>query len=45
MTPEEIKDDIRKGAEEFLKLLNRPVDPVRQEEINRRLQSVRRVKA
>ena len=40
MTPQEIVEDTRKGAEEFLALLRKPVDPDRQAEINRLLQSV-----
>lgn len=42
MTPEEICEDTRKGADRFEALLARPVDPVIRAEAERRLASVRR---
>ena len=41
MTPQEISEDTRKGAERFFALLSTPVDPSILEEVNRRLESVR----
>jgi len=41
ITLQEINEDARKGAERFLDLLSNPVDPAIQEEVQRRLQSVR----
>ena len=40
MTPQEISEDTRKGAERFLSLLSSPIDPSIQTEVCRRLQSV-----
>ena len=41
MTPQEICEDIRKGAKRFLELPVKPIDPAMQEEVDRILQSVR----
>jgi len=41
MTPEEICEDTRKGAELFLAELAKPVDPAIKAEVDRLLQSVK----
>ena len=42
MTPEEICEDTRKGAERFLAELNSPRDPAIKAEVKRLVQSVKR---
>ena len=42
MTPEEIIEDTRKGAERFLARLSSPVEPSILAEVTRKLESVRR---
>jgi len=42
MTPQEICEDTKKGAERFLSLLSVPVDPSIQAEVNHRLKAVRK---
>lgn len=42
MTPEEICEDTRKGAERFEQRLKEPVDPAIRAEVERRLSSVRK---
>ena len=39
MSAQEICEDTRKGAERFSALLASPIDPMIQEEVNKRLQS------
>ena len=45
MTPQEICEDTRKGAERFLTLLSSPIDPSIQAEVRKRLQFVPRMRA
>jgi len=45
MTPQEICEDTRKGAKRFIALLSTPIEPSIQEEVNRRLRSVRKDKS
>jgi len=42
MTPQEICEDTRKGAERVLALLEQPSDPAIAAEVQRRLESVRK---
>jgi hypothetical protein len=44
MTPQEICEDTRKGADRFLTLLSSPADPAILAEVKNRLHSIRKTK-